>query len=131
MDDGKTKSRKKKIILIPVIIIAFALYSHYVFRTWNPAEAFETWKSVSIKGNDIEIIREGIYSSGDTTGLNIGYVFVSYGCSKEEAMNKMGFYKYGDGADYRTCECGTHAVISGKFYYLGGYMMKYRIVGIC
>lgn len=93
MYEGKIKSRKKKsiLILIPVIIIAFALYSHYVFRTWNPAEAFETWKSVTIKGNDIEIIREGIYSSGDTTGLNIGYVFVSYGCSKEEAMNKMAF----------------------------------------
>ncbi|MDO4943904.1 MAG: hypothetical protein Q4E74_01740 [Ruminococcus sp.] len=141
MDDSKTKSRKKKIILIliPVIIIAFAAYSHYVFRTWDPSEAFGTWKSVALNGNDIEIIRKGIYSSGDTTGLCNGYVFVRYGCSEVEAMNKMGFYDIGhtyeNGAfectEYCTSESGDHAIIAGKTYYLGGYMMKYRIVGIC
>ncbi len=141
MDDSKTKNRKKKIILIliPLIIIAFAAYSHLIFRTWNPAEALETWKSVALNGNDIQVIREGVYSSGDTTGLCNGYVFVSYGCSDVEAMNKMGFYDIGHTyesgtykcTEYCTSECGDHAIIAGKSYYPGGYLLKYRIVGVC
>ena len=52
-------------------------------------------------------------------------------------MDKIGFHDLGhtyyNGKDrqpeYCTSEAGFHAIIEGRLFYLGGYLLKYRVVG--
>lgn len=139
--DGKTKSRKKKIILmlIPVIIIAFELYSHYIFRTWNPVKAFETWKSVAVDGEEVYQIKKAYYCSGCMDKHWQGFLFVSYDISEEQAMNEIGYYDIGhkykeyksekEYTEYCTSEYGEHTIVYRKRPYLGGYFLEYHVVG--
>lgn len=68
---------------------------------------------------------------------NIGYVFSSYDNSTADAMDKIGFHdighKYSNGnktqTEYCTSEFGEHAIIKSTYPYLGGYVLKYEVIG--
>lgn len=138
------KSKKKVIIAaiaaIITIVVSFIIYSAFVFRTFDPVNAFGTWKSVVIDNNEIYVIQEGDYSGGDPDIPMEGYVFVSYDLSTVDAMEKMGFHDIGhiysspEGkkqTEYCTSEAGLHSIIEGRLFYFGGYRLKYCIVGVC
>ena len=92
---------------------------------------------MAVDGNDFYEIQEGTYAGGDPDIPTEGYVFVSYQYSAVEAMDKIGFHDLGhtyfDGKnrqpEYCTSEAGFHAIIEGRLFYLGGYLLKYRVVG--
>ncbi|MBE6870281.1 MAG: hypothetical protein E7494_16265 [Ruminococcus albus] len=109
------KKSKKKVIVsaLAIFIILFISYSAIVFKTINPISSFTIWKSVAVDGNDFYEIQEGTYAGGNPDIPNEGYVFVSYQYSAVEAMDKIGF----------------HAIIEGRLFYLGGYLLEYRVVG--
>jgi hypothetical protein len=133
------KKSKKKVIVsaLAIFIILFISYSAIVFKTINPISSFTIWKSVAVDGNDFYEIQEGTYAGGDPDIPTEGYVFVSYQYSAVEAMDKIGFHDLGhtyfDGKnrqpEYCTSEGGHHAIIEGRLLYLGGYLLKYRVVG--
>jgi len=133
------KKSKKKVIVsaLAIFIILFISYSAIVFKTINPISSFTIWKSVAVDGNDFYEIQEGTYAGGNPDIPNEGYVFVSYQYSAVEAMDKIGFHDLGhtyyNGKDrqpeYCTSEAGFHAIIDGRLFYLGGYLLKYRVVG--
>ncbi len=133
------KKSKKKVIVsaLAIFIILFISYSAIVFKTINPISSFTIWKSVAVDGNDFYEIQEGTYAGGNPDIPNEGYVFVSYQYSAVEAMDKIGFHDLGhtyyNGKDrqpeYCTSEAGFHAIIEGRLFYLGGYLLKYRVVG--
>jgi hypothetical protein len=137
--DNMSNKRSKKIIIIMLVIfiITFVVYSAIVFKTINPIHSFTIWKSVAVDGNDFYEIQEGTYAGGDPDIPTEGYVFVSYQYSAVEAMDKIGFHDLGhtyfDGKnrqpEYCTSEAGFHAIIEGRLFYLGGYLLKYRVVG--
>lgn len=131
------RSKKIIIIMLVIFIITFVVYSAIVFKTINPIHSFTIWKSVAVDGNDFYEIQEGTYAGGDPDIPTGGYVFVSYQYSAVEAMDKIGFHDLGhtyfDGKnrqpEYCTSEAGFHAIIEGRLFYLGGYLLKYRVVG--
>lgn len=132
------KSKKKVIIfLLATFIILFIGYSAIVFKTINPIRSFTIWKSVAMDRNDFYEIQKGTYAGGDPDIPTEGYVFVSYQYSAVEAMDKIGFHDLGhtyfDGKnrqpEYSTSEAGFHAIIEGRLFYFGGYLLKYRVVG--
>ena len=133
------KKSKKKVIVsaLAIFIILFISYSAIVFKIINPISSFTIWKSVAVDGNDFYEIQEGTYAGGNPDIPNEGYVFVSYQYSAVEAMDKIGFHDLGhtyyNGKDrqpeYCTSEAGFHAIIEGRLFYLGGYLLKYRVVG--
>ena len=133
------KKSKKKVIVsaLAIFIILFISYSAIVFKTINPISSFTIWKSVAVDGNDFYEIQEGTYAGGNPDIPNEGYVFVSYQYSAVEAMDKIGFHDLGhtyyNGKDrqpeYCTSEAGFHAIIEGRLFYLGGYLLEYRVVG--
>lgn len=131
------RSKKIIIIMLVIFIITFVVYSAIVFKTINPIHSFTIWKSVAVDGNDFHEIQEGTYAGGDPDIPTEGYVFVSYQYSAVEAMDKIGFHDLGhtyfDGKnrqpEYCTSEAGFHAIIEGRLFYLGGYLLKYRVVG--
>ena len=131
------RSKKIIIIMLVIFIITFVVYSAIVFKTINPIHSFTIWKSVAVDGNDFYEIQEGTYAGGDPDIPTEGYVFVSYQYSAVEAMDKIGFHDLGhtyfDGKnrhpEYCTSEAGFHAIIEGRLFYLGGYLLKYRVVG--
>ena len=131
------RSKKIIIIMLVIFIITFVVYSAIVFKTINPIHSFTIWKSVAVDGNDFYEIQEGTYAGGDPDIPTEGYVFVSYQYSAVEAMDKIGFHDLGhtyfDGKnrqpEYCTSEAGFHAIIEGRLFYLGGYLLKYREVG--
>jgi hypothetical protein len=129
------RSKKKVIIFVLAILIsAFIGYSVVVFKTINPIRSFTIWKSVAVNRNDFYEIQEGTYAGGDPDIPNEGYVFVSYQYSAVEAMDKIGFHNLGHTygknrqPEYCTSESGDHAIIEGRLFYLGGYLLKYRVV---
>ena len=132
------RSKKIIIIMLVIFIITFVVYSAIVFKTINPIHSFTIWKSVAVDGNDFYEIQEGTYAGGDPDIPTEGYVFVSYQYSAVEAMDKIGFHDLGhtyfDGKnrqpEYCTSEAGFHAIIEGRLFYLGGYLLKYRVVGV-
>ena len=134
-----SNKRSKKIIISMLVIVSitFVVYSAIVFKTINPIHSFTIWKSVAVDGNDFYEIQEGTYAGGDPDIPTEGYVFVSYQYSAVEAMDKIGFHDLGhtyfDGKnrqpEYCTSEAGFHAIIEGRLFYLGGYLLKYRVVG--
>ena len=131
------RSKKIIIIMLVIFIITFVVYSAIVFKTINPIHSFTIWKSVAVDGNDFYEIQEGTYAGGDPDIPTEGYVFVSYQYSAVEAMDKIGFHDLGhtyfDGKnrqpEYCTSEAGFHAIIEGRLFYLGGYLLKNRDVG--
>ena len=131
------RSKKIIIIMLVIFIITFVVYSAIVFKTINPIHSFTIWKSLAVYGNDFYEIQEGTYAGGDPDIPTEGYVFVSYQYSAVEAMDKIGFHDLGhtyfDGKnrqpEYCTSEAGFHAIIEGRLFYLGGYLLKYRVVG--
>lgn len=131
------RSKKIIIIMLVIFIITFVVYSAIVFKTINPIHSFTIWKFVAVDGNDFYEIQEGTYAGGDPDIPTEGYVFVSYQYSAVEAMDKIGFHDLGhtyfDGKnrqpEYCTSEAGFHAIIEGRLFYLGGYLLKYRVVG--
>lgn len=133
------KKSKKKVIVsaLAIFIILFISYSAIVFKTINPISSFTIWKSVAVDGNDFYEIQEGTYAGGDPDIPTEGYVFVSYQYSAVEAMDKIGFHDLGhtyyNGKDrqpeYCESEYGFHAIIEGRLFYLGGYLLEYRVVG--
>ena len=136
---GHCKSRKKVIIGTLIFLLVLLIsYSAFIFRTINPIKAFDVWKSVVIDGNDICIIKKGGYAGGDSEISMEGYVFSTYDYSSAEVMGKIGFnnigHIYDDGkkkqTEYCTSESGLHAIVEGRFLYLGGYLLKYKIVGM-
>jgi hypothetical protein len=137
IDNMSIKKTKRIIIVLVIIIITFIGYSAIVFKTINPIHSFAIWKSVAVDGNDFYEIQEGTYAGGDPDISTEGYVFVTYQYSAVEAMDKIGFHDLGhtyfDGKnrqpEYCTSEGGDHAIIEGRLLYLGGYLLKYRVVG--
>lgn len=131
------RSKKIIIIMLVIFIITFVVYSAIVFKTINPIHSFTIWKSVAVDGNNFYEIQEGTYAGGDPDIPTEGYVFVSYQYSAVEAMDNIGFHDLGhtyfDGKnrqpEYCTSEAGFHAIIEGRLFYLGGYLLKYRVVG--
>ena len=131
------RSKKIIIIMLVIFIITFVVYSAIVFKTINPIHSFTIWKFVAVDGNDFYEIQEGTYAGGDPDIPTEGYVFVCYQYSAVEAMDKIGFHDLGhtyfDGKnrqpEYCTSEAGFHAIIEGRLFYLGGYLLKYRVVG--
>lgn len=124
-------------IVILALIFLFICYSAMVFRTIDPIQAFKIWKSVTVDKNDFYKIQEGTYAGGDPDIQTEGYVFMSYRYSAVEAMEKIGYHDLGhtyfDGknrqTEYSTSEGGFHAIIEGRIFYFGGYLLEYRIVG--
>ena len=133
------KNSKKRLIIfvLAIFILVFIGYSIVVFKTINPMRSFTIWKTVAVDSNDVYEIQKGIYSGGNPDLPNEGYVFVSNQYSAVEAMDKIGFHDLGhtyfDGKnkqpEYCTSEAGDHAIIEGRLFYLGGYLLKYRVVG--
>lgn len=132
---------RKRILLVGLILfisVAFLIYSAIIFRTLNPSKSLNIWKTVAIDECDIYILQEGKYSGGNSEISNKGYVFSSYNNTPEEVMNKMGFYNIGHiytdnnktQNEYCTDEIGLHTIIEGRLFYLGGYLLKYRVVGV-
>ena len=132
------KSKKKIIILtIITVVFLFIIYSDLVFRTLNPINAFAIWKNVVPENNDIYEIKVGYYSGGSIDHSNVGYVFSSYDSSPAEVMDKIGFHdichtyydekiKY---QEYCTSKAGDYAIIKTRLFYIGGYLLKYEVVG--
>lgn len=135
MDNIKTK--KKAVAAISAFIFLFTMYSAFVFRTLDPLKAFDIWKCIVIENNDIYRIKKGYYSGGATDHSNEGYVFSSYDNTPVEVMDKIGFHDIGhvyfggkkEQPEYCTSECGMHAIIEGRIFYFGGYVLKYKVVG--
>ena len=132
------KFRKRVFVLIAfVVILIFIVYSSLIFRTANPQNSSRIWKNVVINSNSIYEIKEGHYNGGCMDDSNIGYVFSSYDNSTADAMDKIGFHdighKYSNGnktqTEYCTSEFGEHAIIKSTYPYLGGYVLKYEVIG--